>query len=205
MVASPAMIVAAMAIAFPLQSQAEPVVETLETAAGAYSKPVGSKPRPAFERLLSGPDPIEMDRLLPALLDAIRELSQYPVPDALPNLFRIPREALEAMSCVGKCAVQANYRPGEGIYLSEDLQPETNLFARSVLLHELVHYIQDLREVRAHQPECLRWYYREVEAYNIQRRFLLRIGSPIRVGYLPDRTACNNELNLQPTTTLYDE
>ncbi|HUF19791.1 MAG TPA: hypothetical protein VMP00_03460 [Burkholderiales bacterium] len=194
-------VIAAIALMPPVHAQ------TAEgaAAAGAYSKPTGNVARPAFERLLGDPGAIEMSRLVPALFYAISQLSKYPVPGELPVLHRVSRETLEEMSCIGKCAVLANYLPGEGIFLADELQPETDLFARSVLLHELVHYLQDVRNVRANEAECLRWYYREVEAYSIQRRFLLRIGSPIRVGYLPERPACVEELKSQPVTTLYDE
>jgi hypothetical protein len=199
---SPASILALAAIALLPPAHADP---SAGAAAGAYSKPSGNMPRPAFERLLGDPSPIAMDRLLPALFHAISSLSKYPAPGELPNLHRVSREVLEEMVCVGKCAVLANYRPGDGIYLADELHPESDLFARSVLLHELVHYLQDLRNVRADEAECLRWYHREVEAYSIQRRFLLRIGSPIRVGYLPERPACIEELKSRPAATLYGD
>jgi hypothetical protein len=63
------------------------------------------------------------------------------------------------------------------------LQPESNVFARSVLLHELVHYVQDVSNELAAVRPCERWYRREQEAYAIQKRFLALLGSQMRVGY----------------------
>lgn len=198
--ASAATILIAAAL-LPAPAGAEPAAAA---PSGMYSRPAAPNHRD-FEKLLGDPSPIAMERLLPALLYAISRLSKYPVPEQMPVLHRVPREKLEEMTCIGKCAVLANYKPGDGIYLADELEPESNIFARSVLLHELVHYVQDLVNDRGNLEDCLRWYYREVEAYGIQRRFLLRIGSPIRVGYLPERTACNEELKSKPTATLYDD
>ncbi len=63
------------------------------------------------------------------------------------------------------------------------MNPETNVFARSVLLHELVHFVQDINRELASVRDCERWYRREQEAYAIQKRFLEMIGSQIRVAY----------------------
>jgi hypothetical protein len=44
------------------------------------------------------------------------------------------------------------------VYLDEAMDPETNVFARSVLLHELVHYVQDMNEELIELKDCERWY-----------------------------------------------
>ena len=136
-----------------------------------------------FSDELSETYPIEMAELLPALLRAIDQLSKYPIPDQLPPVHRVPHEKIEALTCGRKCAALATYRPGEGIYLDEALDPETNIFARSVLLHELVHYVQDVSRELASTEPCDRWVRREQEAYAIQKRFLMLVGSQMRVAY----------------------
>ena len=136
--------------------------------------------------------PIPVDDLVPELMDAIDLLSKYSVPAGLPPVHRVSHEKIEALACGKKCAALALYRPGEGVYLDEALKPETDIFARSVLLHELIHYVQDVSNELADVRPCERWYRREQEAYAIQKRFLMLAGSQIRVGY-SQGTTCDQE------------
>lgn len=129
--------------------------------------------------------------LLPALASALDQLSKYHRPVALPEIIRVPHARIEEMVCKAKCAARAIYRPGEGIYLDDNLKPETDLFARSILLHELVHYVQDMSGEHADMKPCLRWYHREQEAYAIQKIFLGMSGSPTRVGYSAHQSPCD--------------
>jgi hypothetical protein len=149
---------------------------------GMYSTYVDTRSS-FFSDELSETYPIEMAELLPALLRAIDQLSKYPIPDQLPPVHRVSHEKIEALACGRKCAALAAYRSGEGIYLDEALVPETNIFARSVLLHELVHYVQDVSRELASTEPCDRWVRREQEAYAIQKRFLMLVGSQMRVAY----------------------
>jgi hypothetical protein len=152
------------------------------TGTGMYSTYVDTRAR-FFGDELGDTYPIPMNDLLPALLVAVDFLSKYPRPDELPPVHRVPHATIEQFACGKPCAALAVYRPGEGIYLDEALKPESNIFARSVLLHELVHYVQDVsHELVAIRP-CERWYRREQEAYAIQKRFLALLGSQMRVGY----------------------
>jgi hypothetical protein len=112
---------------------------------------------------------------------------------ALPEVIRVPHERIEAMVCHAKCGALAAYRPGEGIYLDERLKPETQLFDRSILLHELVHYEQDMSDEHGDMRPCQRWYHREQEAYAIQKIFLFMTGSPTRVGYSAHKSTCDDE------------
>lgn len=150
--------------------------------------------RPRFDNSLADTSPMTDAQLLPALLSALNQLSKYPRPSALPALHRIPHARLQQMVCGAPCAALAIYRPGEGIYLDEKLKPETSLFDRSVLLHELVHYLQDLGNERGDMKPCSRWYYREQEAYAIQKNFLVIVGSPVRVGYSAHQSTCDDDV-----------
>ncbi|UCH49558.1 MAG: hypothetical protein JSU95_07220 [Betaproteobacteria bacterium] len=133
---------------------------------------------------LRNTDAIPMEDLLPELLTAIDRLSKYSIPDELPIVHRVPHEKIEELACGGqKCAALAAYRSGEGIYIDAALKPETDIFARSILLHELVHYVQDVSNELASAEPCHRWYRREQEAYAVQKAFLIIIGSPLRVAY----------------------
>jgi hypothetical protein len=157
-----------------------------------------------FDRVLGDPRAIPMEQLVPALLAAIDQLSKYPRPGGAPEIHRVDRAVIEDMVCAGKCAVRASYRPSEGIYLDQTMQPESNVFHRSVLLHELVHYVQDLANERGDMEPCKRWYYREIEAYAIQKQFLMLIGSPIRVAYSANKSTCDESIESRATKRLND-
>jgi hypothetical protein len=164
-------------------SAAEPVAaEKPATGTGMYGTYV-DKRSSYFSDDLGKTAPIAMEDLLAELLIAIDRLSKYKVPDQAPPVHRVPHETIEQLTCGAECAALAVYRAGEGIYLDEALEPETNIFARSVLLHELVHYVQDTSRELAEARPCERWYRREQEAYALQKVFLMLAGSQIRVAY----------------------
>ena len=145
----------------------------------------------------AGVDVLSEAELMPALVSALDQLSKYHRPVALPEVIRVPHERIEAIVCNAKCAALAAYRPGEGIYLDERLKPETELFDRSILLHELVHYMQDMSDEHGDMRPCQRWYQREQEAYAIQKIFLFMTGSPTRVGYSAHKSTCDDESELR--------
>jgi hypothetical protein len=139
-------------------------------AARSYEHPIE---RRDFEAL---PD------LVDDLLGLLHALTRYHQPDAQPSVFRVTRAEIEDRMCGGAaCPVRAWYLPEQGIYLEDNLHPETDLFDRSVLLHELVHYLQELHGEGAELDACNRWYQREVQAYALQNRYLALAGSQLRV------------------------
>jgi hypothetical protein len=134
-----------------------------------------------------------LDELTRHLLRTASTISKYRLPDALPMVTRIERAELERRGCPEQarhCQVSALYEPARGIMIAADLKPETNLFHRSILLHELVHYLQDVGQELATASPCDRWYQREIEAYTLQNRFLSSISSPERVSYAGVRPTC---------------
>lgn len=159
--------------------------------AGMYSNYV-DEGQVVFDKYLGDTRLLTEAELVPALLSALDQLSKYPRPAVAPEIFRVSQERLQELACTSKCGVLATYQPGEGIFLNERLKPETNLFDRSVLLHELVHYVQELNHERGDAKPCERWYHREVEAYAIQKTFLTLVGSPVRVGYSANKSTCDD-------------
>ena len=141
----------------------------------------------------AGAEELSEAELMPALVAALDQISKYHRLVALPEIIRVPHERIEEIVCRAKCAALAVYRPGEGIYLDDSLKPETSLFDRSILLHELVHYVQDMSGAHADMKPCLRWYQREQEAYAIQKIFLGMTGSPTRVGYSAHKSTCDDD------------
>ena len=141
----------------------------------------------------AGAEVLSEAELMPALVSALDQISKYHRLVALPEVIRVSHQRIEEMVCHAQCAALALYRPGAGIYLDEKLKPETDLFARSILLHELVHYVQDMNDEHGDMRPCMRWYQREQEAYAIQKIFLFMTGSPTRVGYSAHHSTCDGE------------
>jgi hypothetical protein len=131
-----------------------------------------------------------LDEVVKQLTRAIDRLARYRVPKEAPRIYRIPQAELENYVCGTHCAIRAWYKPGDGIFLDETLKPETNVFHRSILLHELVHYFQDMSGEYANMSACDRWFHRELDAYTVQNRYLGVIGHPSRVAYTGDN--CSN-------------
>ena len=97
--------------------------------------------------------------------------------DTLPDVERVPHSQIEAMACQQPCRIQAMYIPHLGIFLDEDLDVVNDEYARSILLHELVHHAQALMAKYEDLSLCESWKSSEVEAYEIQGKYLRRVGS----------------------------
>lgn len=141
---------------------------------------------------------LEPYELVPVVFRAIQRLSQYTAPLEYPDLIYLPTVELNQLACKSTCTVLGHYAGGREIYLSDRLKPMTNLFDRSVLLHELVHYLQNLQgshqtalsDISDEDEKCRLWYKREREAYTIQEAYLIAVASPVRAGYFPARPPC---------------
>jgi hypothetical protein len=180
--------------AYPAQGSANLPARSGGQGAGMYSNNVNDGGTTSRKYLGNAAAEVLTEaELLPALVSALDQLSKYRRPVALPEIIRVPHARIEELVCKAKCAALAVYRPGEGIYLDDSLKPETDLFARSVLLHELVHYVQDMSGAHADMKPCMRWYHREQEAYAVQKIFLGMSGSPTRVGYSAHQSPCEDE------------
>lgn len=138
----------------------------------------------------TGPEP-DMTVLVRRLSKAIDRLARYHVRKEPPPVYKVPRHEMEEYVCTLQCDVKAWYLSGQGIFLDESLKPETNLFDRSILLHELVHYYQDRSGEYGNMDPCNRWFHRELDAYTVQNRYLSAVGSLSHVGYTG--TTCTEE------------
>ena len=118
--------------------------------------------------------------LLLDLFRAIESISGYPVPAVLPDVHVLPLGALQARVCSWACPVKAFYLRGEGVFIEESLNFRNDLKARSILLHELVHHVQNLSGRFDSLPGCVAWYAREREAYEIQNEYLRAAGVSVR-------------------------
>jgi len=128
-------------------------------------------------RLIDRSEIDSMPELVDNLLNTITRMSDYPKPSTTPRVTKVSRAEIERTICNGPCPVKAWHMPGEGIFMDDRLSPETDLVHRSILLHELVHYLQEIHGEAASLDECDRWLHREREAYRLQNQYLGLIGN----------------------------
>jgi hypothetical protein len=118
------------------------------------------------------------------LLAAMQALSGYPVPEQMPDLHVVPQTYIAERVCNGPCRVQAFYHPDFGVFLDEKLRLDSDPYAQSILLHELVHHAQEISgRFETLASECHRRVAAESEAYEIQNRFLAMQQSPHRIPF----------------------
>lgn len=115
--------------------------------------------------------------LMVELFAAIRFLSAYPAPAVLPEVHSVPQAEIQRRLCASRpCRIKAFYHPDWGVIVDETLDIHNDPFDRSILLHELVHHLQKTTgkfEVVA--SFCSRRISEELEAYDIQNRYLSEI------------------------------
>ncbi|MCG8360893.1 MAG: hypothetical protein MI920_35490 [Kiloniellales bacterium] len=142
-------------------------------------------------------DPGALAKMVGELLLAISLHSGYPVPAEPPRVEFLPHAELEQRACEAPCSVLGWFPPGDTVFLDDRLDPLGNLAARGILLHELVHYVQQENEAFANEPECERWLKREEEAFDVQIRWLAENRAPLyalgRDGKLPLQIACSDD------------
>src|SRR5262249_19542141 len=144
--------------------------------AGMYAS-VQSPNSVRLYRLIDRSEIESMPELVDSLLNTINRMSGYAKPGTAPRVTKVSRAEIERTICSGPCPVKAWHMPGEGIFMDDRLTPETDLVHRSILLHELVHYLQEINGTGASMDECDRWLYREREAYRLQQQYLRLIGN----------------------------
>lgn len=125
----------------------------------------------------------ELGALVAKLLLSASTLSGYAPPAAPPRVSVVTERELRAVGCSGQCSANGLYSPGRGILISDRLDPAADVRARAVLLHEIVHYLQDLNGAFGDLPSCERYLAREREAYAVENRYLRRYGQPPDNGY----------------------
>ena len=122
-------------------------------------------------------DAAEVSSMLAELFATIHMLSAYPVSESNPEVRFVPLATMQEMICNKRpCAVKAFYRPGEGVFIDEKIDVKDDTYSRSILLHELVHYLQHVEgKFENLDTPCHRWQAKEVEAYEIQHKYLKKL------------------------------
>lgn len=139
-----------------------------------------------------------LTRLVAELLIAAAALSGYPLPAERPDVVIISHAELEQAACGRPCRVFGWSPPGATIYLDDRLDLDDDLFAQSILVHELTHYLQQESGKFGNRRTCSEWMEREREAYLVQYRWLAHeqgapVQAPLAVGNVPWLVACRDE------------
>ena len=119
---------------------------------------------------------IELHSDTPTLLAWASNLSGYPVPETLPSIAYRPRVFFSNRVCGGSpCKAVGWYNDQNIIYLDEKYRYEDqDDFANSLLLHELVHFLQHYSG-RFDSLSCEDSLAREREAYAVQNDYLMNV------------------------------
>lgn len=131
--------------------------------------------------------------LVADLFAAIELLSGYAPPTVPPQVHRVPQAQISEQFCHGPCEIKAVYDPTLGVFIDEKLDVRDNVFARSILLHELVHHVQSVSgRFDMGGSECARRNTAEQEAYFIQNRYLMQMNDGHRVAMTGWAARCND-------------
>lgn len=96
-----------------------------------------------------------------------------------PRTLAVDKGELKRMACADRlarsCPVLAWYAPDGTVYIDNTLDLRRDVFAQSILVHELIHHVQRMETGRA-AADCAEWRDRENEAYAMQIRWLQNRG-----------------------------
>lgn len=142
-----------------------------------------------------------MTPLYAALLSWAVNLSGLPAPAAPPVVVTKPHQFFVDNACGGKeCRVYGWYAGGRELYIDEKMNPEADLVSASVVVHEMVHYLQGASRhggipaggaAYTDKPGCEAAIDMERQAYAVQREYLQRYGSIEQVGVSMGRVSCS--------------
>ena len=124
-------------------------------------------------------------KLLAVLLSWTVHLSSYPHPGETPEIIFKPHPFFVDTACNGneKCDVVAWYNNEGIIFMDNRLEGNTDAFTRSVVVHELVHYLQDISGKHG-EMDCDLYAKREREAYSVQKQYLNTIAGKFVAMYM---------------------
>lgn len=141
-----------------------------------------------------------MSDVYSALFSWAISLSGLTAPATEPIVVPKPHAFFVEQACAGKeCKVYGWYAGGRNLYVDERLDPETNLLAASIVVHEMVHYLQGTERnggvpaggaAFGDMPSCGDAIEMERQAYGVQRQYLSQYGSIQPVGVSMARVGC---------------
>lgn len=130
--------------------------------------------------------------LLAVLLSWAAQLSGYPYPHTVPSLQYRSHEFFVKQACGGSepCRVAAWYDDKKIIYLDDRITNLRDPMVRSLLVHEMVHYLQDLSG-KYKSADCHTRVLREQQAYAAQRLYLNQVAG-VFASLWPVYPSCSN-------------
>jgi hypothetical protein len=142
-----------------------------------------------------------MSDLYAALLSWAVTLSGYPPPEHAPEVVRKPHAFFVERACNGReCKVLGWYDGGSNVYIDDRLDAQNDLLASSIVVHEMVHYLQAVARNDAGPktgaftvlPSCRQLIHWEHEAYGVQREYIMRQGTYLPVGMSMLHAGCDH-------------
>lgn len=131
-----------------------------------------------------------MNELVAVLMAWAVLLTGSPKPATAPTVKLVPHAHLEELACGQPCPILGLYAYADVVYLDDQLKPESDVFARSILLHELVHYLQQINGNYDGMGLCEATVLRERQAYYAQNEYLIRHGEMPRAGSTLHNVRC---------------
>ncbi len=117
---------------------------------------------------------MDMTATIAALLSWASLISGYPEPDHPPTLEYQPHTFFVKEACGGQeCKAVGWYNDKDVIYIDDRLRGENSTFISSLIVHELVHYLQDYSG-KFNTFSCADQIAREREAYAVQREYVAK-------------------------------
>jgi hypothetical protein len=132
-----------------------------------------------------------MNEVYAALLSWAVTLTGYAPPQSLPEIKHVDHAYLETVACAGRqCKVMGWYPPGHTIFLDDRLDAENSLYASSIVVHEMVHYLQQASGRWSTTYTCKDAMAMEREAYAAQQAYLVNYGVYQPVGLSVHNAGC---------------
>ena len=122
-----------------------------------------------------------INELIVALLLWITSHTDYKYPSKIPEIQMMNRSELSMLACKRDCEIQA-YTPNEPkykIFLVSTLNPLDNICHRGILLHELIHILQEEQKAFLENSEENKKHLREMDALINHNIFLSHHGKKI--------------------------
>src|SRR5262245_464559 len=138
---------------------------------------------------------MELQAIVPILLSWAVHLSGYPMPAEPPAIEFRPHSFFVRNVCGAKeCNAVGWYNDQDIIYLDDRYEQDDSSFAHSLLVHEMVHYLQH-QSGRFDSLSCDDSLVREREAYYVQNAYIVDAEASIdRIKPAP--TSCRYETPL---------
>ena len=116
---------------------------------------------------------MDLQAIAPILLSWAVHLSGYPTPEEPPAIEFRPHSFFVRNVCGAKeCNAVGWYNDRDIIYLDDRYEHDDSSFAHSLLVHEMVHYLQH-RSGRFDSLSCNDSLAREREAYYVQNTYIV--------------------------------